>query len=80
MAIQFEKENKVRDEEGKELRFSTIEISNGHLDQLKKITNDFNLRTELHTLAFLLSAVNNNDGSPIRIKGANYTPPQEFEK
>ena len=80
MAIQFTKENETKEEEDKRIVYSTVEISNGHLEQLRKITGDFGLKSDLHTLAFLLSVVNDGNGSPIRINGANYLPPSHFKK
>ncbi len=54
----------------------TIEIDNGHLEALKKITSDYEIVDIEKTLGFLLAVVSKSNGKPIKIGVDTFLPGQ----
>jgi hypothetical protein len=57
----------------------TIEIDNGHLEALKKITSDYEIADIEKTLGFLLAVVSKTDGKPIKIGADTFVPGQAIK-
>lgn len=57
-------------EEGK----VSFEISNGHLEILNQITNDYKIVDIDKTLGFILAVVSKNNGRPIKIGEETFVP------
>lgn len=57
----------------------TIEIDNGHLEALKKITSDYDIVDTEKALGFLLAVVSKTDGKPIKIGVDTYLPGQAIK-
>ena len=52
----------------------TIEISNGHLDILNKITQDYNIKDVEKTLGFMFAVMSKSEGKPIRVGEDSFVP------
>ncbi len=52
----------------------TIEIDNGHLEALKKITEDYRIKDIERTLGFILAVASKGEGEPIKIGSDTYVP------
>lgn len=63
-------------EEGK----VTLEIDNGHLETLKKITEDFNIQDIEKALGFVLAVVSRSNGKPIKIGEDTFAPGEAIKK
>ena len=70
MAIDFKEEGQNK---------SLIEITNRHLEKLRKITQEYKMKGELHTLAFLLDVAEQSEGKGLSIGSKTYTPSNEMK-
>ncbi len=57
-----------------------IQLDNGHVEALRKIVNDYNLKSESEAINFMLGLISQANGSPININGNTYVPPDAFRK
>lgn len=58
----------------------SIDISNGHLEALRKIMTDYGLKGEEETVSFMLSVLAQANGSPIGINGEQLVPAAKLKK
>lgn len=57
-----------------------IEIDNGHLETLKKITNDYKIVDIEKALGFVLAVVSRSEGKPIKIGDDTFVPGEAIKK
>lgn len=70
MAIILKKDGKKR---------SLVEISNEHFEKLKKVTEDYEMKDELHTLTFLLNVAEQSKGKGLKVGTKTYLPPEDMK-
>lgn len=70
MAIDFAKEGKTE---------CSVNISNGHLEKLKKITKQYGMKGELHTIAFLLDVAEQSAGKGLSTGLKRYMPSEDMK-
>lgn len=58
----------------------TVVLDNGHVEALKKIVEDYNLKGEEQALGFMLSVISEGKGKPIEVNGTSYIPAQSIKK
>ena len=63
-----------KDEEG------VFEITNGHLDGLREISNQYKIDGEAKTLAFLIGVIREAKGRPITINGKSFEPSPDIKR
>ncbi len=56
-----------------------IEFTNGHLDKLRKITKEYGMKGEVHTIAFLLDVAEQSKGKGLSVESKRYTPSDEMK-
>ena len=61
---------KTKEEDGK----AFIEIDNGHLQTLKKITEDYKIQDIEKTLGFILTVISKSEGKPIHVGENTFVP------
>ena len=71
MAINF-----IKDTENS----SKIEITNGHLQQLKEITDSYKIDGEAKTLGFLITVMHKAQGTPIIVGDKTFQPAKEIQR
>ena len=70
MAIDFAKEGEKE---------CSVNISNGHLKKLKKITKQYKMKGELHTIAFLLDVAEQSEGNGLSVGLKRYMPAENMK-
>lgn len=56
-----------------------IEMDNGHVEALKKITKEYNLKSDSEAMYFMLALLSQANGNAIEINGTKYVPPDSFK-
>lgn len=54
----------------------SLEIDNGHLEALKKITKAYDIKDIESALGFVLSVISKSDGKPIKVGEDSFVPSQ----
>lgn len=54
----------------------SLELDNGHLEALKKITKDYDIKDIESALGFVLSVVSKSEGKPIKVGEDSFVPSQ----
>lgn len=75
MAINIQKKKDAEENE-----IVQAEISNGHLQALKKIVKDYNLPSEKEALIFLLGVISQANGNPVEVGGSKYIPSDALKR
>jgi len=57
-----------------------IDMDNGHVQALRKITKDYNLLGDEQAMLFMLALLSQANGSPVEINGGKFVPPDSFKK
>ncbi len=57
-----------------------IDIDNGHLETLKKITEDYKIDGVEKALGFVLAIISKNGGKPIQVGGDSFVPGEAIKK
>ena len=57
----------------------SLELDNGHLEALKKITKDYDIKDIENALGFVLSVISKNEGKPIKVGDDSYVPSQAIK-
>lgn len=57
-----------------------IDIDNGHVEALKKITKDYSLQSDEQAMLFMLALLSQANGNVIEVNGTKYAPPDAFKK
>ncbi len=57
-----------------------IDIDNGHLETLKKITEDYKIDGVENTLGFVLAIISKNAGRPIQVGTDSFVPGEAIKK
>ena len=55
-----------------------IKLGNGHAEALKKITDDYNIKSEEQTLGFMLSLLSEAEGKEIKTAKGSFVPSKEI--
>ncbi len=56
-----------------------LELDNGHLETLKKITKDYNIVDIEKALGFILAVISKSNGNPIKIGEDTFAPGQAIK-
>ena len=68
---------KITDKGGGKLE---IDIDNGHVEALKKITKDYGLAGDEQAVLFMLALLSQANGNVVEVNGTKYAPPDAFKK
>lgn len=71
MSIQIEKPTEDK---------RVVNLDNGHVQALKKITADYNLKGEEEALSFMLSILSEADGNAINNGKGSFVPSEKLKK
>ena len=58
----------------------SIEMDNGHVEALKKITKDYDLQNDEKAMLFMLALLSQANGSAVDVNGVKFVPPDSFKK